>query len=501
MLLSFLYYLFICTIPQVPLTPTNHGNDCSDGLFENVDGGGSLQSNGQHTVHSNISASEKALDAMYSAQMDGSDSEDDGQEERHRDMIDDEHVLLPSEMLQHSISNSNSNSNDSDGSEFDENVPNSRFKDNHKGEMGDDGVFLEENEALLGKTRHSGRRRSSLFQTMVGTLGFVSAEDFVQDEEDSAEEGEGEGEEEGIQKRPKQKSLREKKSTFADNMRRSDYDNSCFRAIKRAFFGEVRWSQVAFFPVVKYKLSEEDLDCNRGEIVIRVLRSNRGKVLRGLDSGVRNMSLGETAQIKVRYDRAYSSFTMGTFIPPRANIVFTAELLTINGNGRYGMPARQLKRIFRFFWKIKERVANSTERLYWRAKKRYLGVVDITGPPDSYYDQGDDEESFATSTDSLGGLEEEDDDDGQNNGPATGAHIGAKIMWGFHPEKRPVRKKKVKTEYEKLLERQKFLSEKKSIKAQQRKNQKLLMCQESAQMERDKLLNMGLGNHILQIYG
>jgi hypothetical protein len=299
----------------------------------------------------------------------------------------------------------------------------------------------------------------------------------------------GSGDEEEDARRGKRKSAKEKKAeSFAAHVQKKDYNNSCFRAIKRALFGEVRWSQVAYFPVVKYKLAEEDLDCNRGEITIRVLRSNRGKVLRGLDSGIRNMSLGETAQVKVRYDRAYSSFTLGTFIPPRANIVFTCELLTINGKGKWGMPARQLKRIYRFFFRIKEACVNKVQRVYWNAKKRYNGVLTITKPPDSYYMQDEEEESLATSADSWGGYHEDKDDDEDKVTPGmAGVHLGAKIMWGFQPEKRPVMKKKVKTEYERLLERQRFLSEKKSVKALQRKQQRLLMAQESAD-------RMGLGD-------
>jgi hypothetical protein len=38
--------------------------------------------------------------------------------------------------------------------------------------------------------------------------------------------------------------------------------------------------------------------------------------------GVRHMSIGEEAEIKVRYDHAYSSFAMGADVPPRANISF-----------------------------------------------------------------------------------------------------------------------------------------------------------------------------------
>ena len=481
-----------CTnvILQAPKSPATHSDENnSGGGF--IDDGGSLNSHmGSKSV---LSASDKALDAMYMNQSVESSDEEKSQEDEEEAVGNDE-FDIPEEILEED--NDRSSSNHSGRSEGDDLVPADKMRDLGPGEMGEDGVFLEENEALLGNSKRSSeRRRSSLFQTMVGNLGFVSFTDFENGGEDGSESEDDEEESiEGVQNHPKRrKSKKKKNKLFTDTIEGLDYNNSCFRAIKRAFLGEVRWSQIAYFPVVKYKLSDDDLDCNRGEITIRVLRSNRGKVLRGLDSGVRNMSLGETSQIKVRYDRAYSSFTLGSIVPPRANIVYTCELITINGNGRYGMPYRQLKRVGRFFWKIKEYCINSIERFYWRAKKRYHGVIDITGPPDSYYDQSEDDLSFASSVDSWTGFVEDEEEDKPIDPRTAGIAIGAKLMWGFAPEKRPVKKKKPKTEYEKLVARQQFLSEKKSKKAESRKREKMLLAQESAQADHDKLLNMGLG--------
>jgi FKBP-type peptidyl-prolyl cis-trans isomerase len=74
----------------------------------------------------------------------------------------------------------------------------------------------------------------------------------------------------------------------------------------------------------------------------------RGHVVRGLDVGVRHMTLGETSTLKVRYDYAYGNFWMGPEIPPRSNINFTVELLSINGNGRIlQIPWRSFLRFYR----------------------------------------------------------------------------------------------------------------------------------------------------------
>ena len=56
---------------------------------------------------------------------------------------------------------------------------------------------------------------------------------------------------------------------------------------------------------------------SRGQLVCRFIRSLRGQVIRGLDTGVQHMSLGEHSMIKVRYDHAYASFSMVIFsFPP-----------------------------------------------------------------------------------------------------------------------------------------------------------------------------------------
>ena len=183
-------------------------------------------------------------------------------------------------------------------------------------------------------------------------------------------------------------------------MEAADVDKTCWEYIHRILFGEIRWSQPSHFPVTKFNLTDDDLDTDRGEIILRLVRSNRGKVLRGLDDGVRNMSCGETALIKVRYDKAYTSFCMGTDIPPRANIVFTVELLSVNGKGRWGMATRQGRRFFRVFKKIWDRISVAFERFYYRMVRKAKGLKVITEPPVGWnkrYEEEYDSESSSVS--------------------------------------------------------------------------------------------------------
>ena len=100
-----------------------------------------------------------------------------------------------------------------------------------------------------------------------------------------------------------------------------------------AAFGVTKWSPEKKFHVTKLasKNTVDEEKTNRGQIIVRLIKSTRGHVIRGLDLGVQHMTLGETATIKVRYDYAYGSNWMGSTLPPRANIIFTVKLLTING--------------------------------------------------------------------------------------------------------------------------------------------------------------------------
>lgn len=101
-------------------------------------------------------------------------------------------------------------------------------------------------------------------------------------------------------------------------------------------------------------------ETERGYVVVRLISATRGNVIAGLDEGIRTMTLGETSKIKIRYDYAYASYYMGSSIPPRANIVFTVNLLQINGSGRLGMPIRQVKRyaekVYKLFLRTRKKI-------------------------------------------------------------------------------------------------------------------------------------------------
>lgn len=54
-----------------------------------------------------------------------------------------------------------------------------------------------------------------------------------------------------------------------------------------------------------------------------------GKVIRGWDEGVMQMSLGEKAVLNISSDYGYGSEGAGGVIPPNAALTFEVELLTI----------------------------------------------------------------------------------------------------------------------------------------------------------------------------
>ena len=112
-------------------------------------------------------------------------------------------------------------------------------------------------------------------------------------------------------------------------------------------FGKIRHFQV-HRKSDKMDVDETGKEPELGGIILRLIPSSRGNVITGLDEGVRQMSLGETADIKVRFDHAYNSFGMTESIPARANMIFTVKLQAINGFGLAGLPLRVSKRIYRF---------------------------------------------------------------------------------------------------------------------------------------------------------
>eukprot|EP00591_Stephanopyxis_turris_P002807 CAMPEP_0195524142 /NCGR_PEP_ID=MMETSP0794_2-20130614/23820_1 /TAXON_ID=515487 /ORGANISM="Stephanopyxis turris, Strain CCMP 815" /LENGTH=85 /DNA_ID=CAMNT_0040654305 /DNA_START=151 /DNA_END=408 /DNA_ORIENTATION=- len=55
-----------------------------------------------------------------------------------------------------------------------------------------------------------------------------------------------------------------------------------------------------------------------------------GKVIRGWDEGVMQMSLGEKSKLNISSDYGYGARGAGGVIPPNADLVFEVELLKIN---------------------------------------------------------------------------------------------------------------------------------------------------------------------------
>ena len=55
-----------------------------------------------------------------------------------------------------------------------------------------------------------------------------------------------------------------------------------------------------------------------------------GRVIRGWDEGVPQMSLGEKAKLIISYDYAYGEGGYPPIIPPKSDLIFEVELLKIN---------------------------------------------------------------------------------------------------------------------------------------------------------------------------
>lgn len=83
----------------------------------------------------------------------------------------------------------------------------------------------------------------------------------------------------------------------------------------------------------------------KGSMTMRLIYSEFGTVVRGLDLGVRSMSVGEKATIKVRNDYAYAEGFGTHEVPPGAHIDYRVELLSLNGRGaRYYLIRRRVVR-------------------------------------------------------------------------------------------------------------------------------------------------------------
>ncbi|KAJ3310911.1 FK506-binding protein 1 [Boothiomyces sp. JEL0838] len=71
-----------------------------------------------------------------------------------------------------------------------------------------------------------------------------------------------------------------------------------------------------------------DSSVDRGEPFVTQI--GVGRVIRGWDEGVPQMSLGEKAVLNITYDYAYGERGHPAGIPPKADLKFEVELLKIN---------------------------------------------------------------------------------------------------------------------------------------------------------------------------
>jgi len=56
-----------------------------------------------------------------------------------------------------------------------------------------------------------------------------------------------------------------------------------------------------------------------------------GKVIKGWDEGVPQLSIGAKAKLTITPDFGYGSRGAGSVIPPNATLIFDVELISING--------------------------------------------------------------------------------------------------------------------------------------------------------------------------
>lgn len=73
---------------------------------------------------------------------------------------------------------------------------------------------------------------------------------------------------------------------------------------------------------------EFDSSRERGEFTTVI---GIGKVIRGWDEGVLNMSLGEKCELTIPSDKAYGTRGFPGLIPPNSALIFEMQLLAIGG--------------------------------------------------------------------------------------------------------------------------------------------------------------------------
>jgi len=70
----------------------------------------------------------------------------------------------------------------------------------------------------------------------------------------------------------------------------------------------------------------------RGSLGVRLIYHTRGKVIRGVDVGVQQMSLGERARLTVRPDYGFDTVRPGPKIPPGSELDIIVDLVSIAGH-------------------------------------------------------------------------------------------------------------------------------------------------------------------------
>ena len=287
------------------------------------------------------------------------------------------------------------------------------------------------------------------------------------------------------QSRPQSAALRKSKSnrSMMNSFMGLQSNNSSYLPI----IDEITWSAIYSMDVLMTSGKVANSNPNsvaNGQIIVRLLPSNRGSVIVGLDEAVQQMSIGEKAHVKCRYDYAYNNFSMGSNIPPRSNVIFTVELLEINGKGRFGVVWRQFKRMFRMFRRMyqaaynyvhnKEAVVDDSrphsskkmkrrrqstivERIGAIFSQKYGKQDDSDSESDESENNEDDNDEFGAGEDAAAGMSQrESGEEGSQRekrlrvDPRLRKHMnqsvrsGAQLIWGYTPPPPKPRKPSLK---------------------------------------------------------
>ena len=119
----------------------------------------------------------------------------------------------------------------------------------------------------------------------------------------------------------------------------------------------------------------------QGSIGCRLIYHTRGKVLRGVDVGVQQMSLGERARLSIRSDYAFDVVRPGPRVPEGSELEIIADLVYVAGhsswiiylqraiNGRYRIFENKLvvvgEKLEGKFPRMANCFATMTKLLYW----------------------------------------------------------------------------------------------------------------------------------------